>query len=74
MEMSEKLQALAKEKSAILHGNAERIAKQHADGKSTARERAAKLFDAGSWWRAAAPSTARPFTALPRITLLPAAP
>lgn len=49
MEMSEKLQALAKEKSAILHGNAERIAKQHADGKSTARERAAKLFDAGSF-------------------------
>ena len=47
--MSERLQALAKEKAAILHGDAERVAKQHADGKSTARERAAKLFDAGSF-------------------------
>ena len=49
MEMSEKLQALAAEKAAILHGDAERIAKQHASGKTTARERAAKLFDAGSF-------------------------
>ena len=49
MEMSEKLQTLAKEKAAILQGDAERVAKQHADGKSTARERAAKLFDAGSF-------------------------
>ena len=49
MDMSEKLQALAKEKTAILHGDAERVAKQHADGKSTARERASKLFDAGSF-------------------------
>ncbi len=49
MEMSEKLQALAAEKAAVLQGDAERIAKQHADGKCTARERAAKLFDAGSF-------------------------
>jgi len=49
MEMSERLQALAKEKAAILQGNAERVAKQHADGKCTARERAAKLFDDGSF-------------------------
>ena len=49
MEMTEKLQALAQERAAILQGDAERIAKQHADGKNTARERAAKLFDAGSF-------------------------
>ena len=49
MEMSERLQALAREKAAILQGDAERIAKQHAEGKCTARERIAKLFDAGSF-------------------------
>ena len=49
MELSERLQALAMEKAAILHGDAERVAKQHAEGKSTARERASKLFDAGSF-------------------------
>ena len=49
MEMSERLQALAREKAAILHGSPERVAKQHAEGKCTARERAAKLFDAGSF-------------------------
>lgn len=49
MDMLERVQALAKEKTAILHGDAERVAKQHADGKCTARERAAKLFDAGSF-------------------------
>ena len=49
LEMSERLQAMAKEKTAILQGNAERVAKQHADGKSTARERVVKLFDAGSF-------------------------
>ena len=43
------LQALAKEKAAILHGDAERIAKQHADGKCTARERVSKLYDDGSF-------------------------
>lgn len=49
MDMSERLQALATEKTAILHGDAERIAKQHADGKCTARERIGKLYDAGSF-------------------------
>ncbi|MBQ9263470.1 MAG: hypothetical protein IJ189_04580 [Clostridia bacterium] len=49
MDKTEMLQALAKEKTAILHGDAERIAKQHADGKCTARERVAKLFDGGSF-------------------------
>ena len=49
MELSERLQALAMEKAAILHGDAECVAKQHAEGKSTARERASKLFDAGSF-------------------------
>ena len=49
MVMSEKTQALATEKAAVLQGDAERVAKQHADGKLTARERAAKLFDAGSF-------------------------
>lgn len=49
MDMSEMVQALAKEKAAMVQGDAERIAKQHADGKCTARERAAKLFDAGSF-------------------------
>jgi len=49
MDMSEQMQALAKEKAAILQGDAQRIAKQHADGKCTARERVAKLYDAGSF-------------------------
>ena len=49
MDMSEMVQTLAKEKAAIVQGSAERIAKQHADGKCTARERVAKLFDAGSF-------------------------
>ena len=49
MDMTEQMQALATEKAAILQGDAQRIAKQHADGKCTARERAAKLFDAGSF-------------------------
>ena len=47
--MNERLQALAMEKAALHLGDAERVAKQHAEGKSTARERAAKLFDAGSF-------------------------
>lgn len=41
-------QVLAK-KQAILQGDAERIAKQRADGKLTARERVAKLLDQGSF-------------------------
>ena len=49
MDMTEQMQALATEKAAILQGDAQRIAKQHADGKCTARERVAKLFDAGSF-------------------------
>lgn len=49
MESTDRLQALAEERNAILQGDAERIAKQHADGKCTARERVAKLFDAGSF-------------------------
>lgn len=49
MDKSEILQALAKEKSALLRGDAERIAKQHAQGKCTARERVNKLFDDGSF-------------------------
>jgi len=42
-------QALAQERAAILQGDAERIAKQHAQGKGTARERVTKLFDDGSF-------------------------
>ena len=49
MEMADRLQALAEKRNAILQGDAQRIAKQHADGKRTARERIAKLFDAGSF-------------------------
>ncbi|MBE5781870.1 MAG: hypothetical protein E7329_00980 [Clostridiales bacterium] len=49
MDMTERLQALATEKTAILQGDAERVAKQHADGKCTARERIGKLYDAGSF-------------------------
>ena len=41
-------QVLAK-KQAILQGDAERIAKQRAAGKLTARDRVAKLLDAGSF-------------------------
>ena len=41
-------QVLAK-KQAILQGDAERIARQRASGKLTARERVAKLLDAGSF-------------------------
>lgn len=43
------MQELLERKNLLLQGDAERIAKQHADGKCTARERAAKLFDAGSF-------------------------
>ena len=49
MDMVEREQAVASEKAAVLHGDKERAAKQHADGKNTARERIAKLFDAGSF-------------------------
>ena len=49
MEMTERTQAIAQERAAVLQGDKERIAKQHAEGKCTARERVAKLFDAGSF-------------------------
>ena len=49
MNMWEQMQAVAAEKAAILQGDAKRIAKQHAGGKCTARERIGKLFDAGSF-------------------------
>lgn len=49
MDMMERLQALAEEKAAVLQGDKDRVGKQHAAGKSTARERAQKLFDAGSF-------------------------
>ena len=48
MEQSEQRLAWTREKAAFQQGDAERTAKQHAEGKSTARERLAKLFDAGS--------------------------
>ncbi len=49
MDMSENLQTLAKEKTVLLQGDAQRIAKQHGEGKCTARERIEKLFDQGSF-------------------------
>lgn len=49
MDMVERGQAVAEEKAAVLRGNKERAAKQHQEGKNTARERIAKLFDAGSF-------------------------
>ena len=42
-------QTAARRRAAILQGDAERIAKQHADGKMTARERIARLLDEGSF-------------------------
>ncbi len=49
MDNGEMLQAVAQKRDALLQGDAARIARQHADGKCTARERVAKLFDAGSF-------------------------
>ncbi len=49
MDKTEILQALTKEREAVLRGDAERIARQHAQGKCTARERVSKLFDDGSF-------------------------
>lgn len=45
----EQLQALRSLRGAVLAGDAERVAAQHAAGKSTARERIEKIFDAGSF-------------------------
>ena len=49
MDMSDIIKTLAQEKTAILQGDAQRIARQHGEGKCTARERVAKLFDAGNF-------------------------
>lgn len=49
MDMSDIIKTLAQEKTTILQGDAERIARQHGEGKCTARERVTKLFDAGSF-------------------------
>ena len=49
MDNGEMLQAVAQKRDALLQGDAARIARQHADGKCTARERVTKLFDAGSF-------------------------
>ena len=57
MDMSDIIKTLAKEKTAILQGDAERIARQHGEGKCTARERVAKLFDAALWkWTPCVPT------------------
>jgi len=46
----ERAEELAKKRSAVKEmGGAERIAKQHARNKLTARERIEKLFDPGSF-------------------------
>ncbi len=49
MDVSKIWETLAKEKAALLQGDEERIARQHGEGKCTARERIMKLFDAGSF-------------------------
>lgn len=49
MDMSEIIKTLAKEKTNLLQGDAERIARQHGEGKCTARERVMKLLDQGSF-------------------------
>lgn len=49
MDMSDIIKTLAQEKTTILQGDAQRIARQHGEGKCTARERVTKLFDAGSF-------------------------
>ena len=43
------LEQVLERRRAILGGDADRVAKQHADGKLTARERIGKLLDAGSF-------------------------
>jgi methylmalonyl-CoA decarboxylase subunit alpha len=45
----EHLQALRSLREAVLAGDGERVAAQHAAGKGTARERITKIFDAGSF-------------------------
>ena len=49
MTNTEKLSQVMARRQAILQGDADRIAKQRADGKLTARERIEKLLDPGSF-------------------------
>ena len=49
MTNTQKLSQVLSRRQAILQGDAARIARQKADGKLTARERIAKLLDAGSF-------------------------
>ena len=49
MAKTQGMEQVMERRRAILEGDAERIAKQHADGKLTARERIAKLLDPGSF-------------------------
>lgn len=49
MDRQDHLEMLKEARLNILQGDKELIAKQHESGKSTARERVAKLFDAGSF-------------------------
>ena len=49
MANTQELKQSLQRKAAILQGDAERIARQHAAGKLTARERVAKLLDEGSF-------------------------
>lgn len=49
MNNTQDLKQVLQKKQEILQGNAERVAKQRAQGKLTARERVAKLLDQGSF-------------------------
>lgn len=49
MDRQDHQSAIRESRLNILLGDAERVAKQHEGGKATARERIAKLFDAGSF-------------------------
>lgn len=49
MNNTQDLKQVLQKKQEILQGNAERVAKQRAQGKLTARERVAKLVDQGSF-------------------------
>ncbi len=49
MSLDKKELLLQKKEKISLGGGAERIEKQHAKGKMTARERLAKLFDEGNF-------------------------
>ena len=49
MDRQDRVSAIRENRLNILQGDTERVAKQHAAGKQTARERVAKLFDRGSF-------------------------